>query len=466
MLNPVRKTINKFSMLTPGESVVVGVSGGADSIALLYILTDLQDYALNLIVAHINHGLRPREAKRDAEFVRKIANKLDRPFELREVDVLEFKKNSNLSTEDAARNLRYKFLKEVLGKYRADKIATGHTLDDQAETVLMRFIRGSGLLGLSGIPPVKDNIIRPLIEITRSDIEDYLKSKGIDWVEDSTNRMKFFLRNRIRQELIPKLLTYNPSVKETLARTGYIASVEEDYIRTNAKKCLAKLFTNYGGEELVGDLNYYKKLPIAIKYMVLRLAIEEIRGDLKGISLKHISSICELLLSDEPSGEIALPDKMLVAKGYDLFTITKRSIVKCKYTYSVNSTGVYKFPHAEFDVQISKVNSLTSEKCSGYFDFKSVEFPIEIRNFHHGDRFIPFGMKGVKKVKRFFIDEKVPRFLRNRIPIFTSSGEIMWIGGMRVDERFKVRNKNQEVITIRLVKPIWGELHANRNDKV
>ncbi|MFQ5788555.1 MAG: tRNA lysidine(34) synthetase TilS, partial [Thermodesulfobacteriota bacterium] len=145
--------------------------------------------------------------------------------------------------------------------------------------------------------------------------------------------------------------------------------------------------------------------------------------------------------------------------GYGHFTITKDSVVKCKYKYSVDSTGVYKFPHTEFEIKLSKVNSLTTDRYLGCFDFKSVEFPIEIRNFRHGDRFIPFGMKGLKKVKRFFIDEKVPRFLRNRIPIFLSKGEIMWVGGMRVDERYKVKNKGKEILTIKLLKPNFERIH-------
>ncbi len=199
MLARVKKTLKKYKMLTQGEKVILGVSGGADSIAMLYALNELVDYGLELIVAHLNHGIRGDEAKGDAEFVKETAKSLRLTFVYGEVDTLSFKEESQLSLEDAARTLRYKFFDQVLNKHYATKIATAHTLDDQAETVLMRLLRGSGSRGLSGIPPVSNSIVRPLIDTSRSEIEEYLRSKGVEWVEDSTNESPEFLRNRIRK---------------------------------------------------------------------------------------------------------------------------------------------------------------------------------------------------------------------------------------------------------------------------
>ena len=466
MLSLIIRTIKRFNMLIPGESVVVGVSGGSDSLGLLQILTELEDYRLKLIVAHLNHCIRGEESNRDAAYVCKFAENLGLPFELREIDVIEFKRKTNLSLEEAARELRYKFFREVLNKHNADKIATAHTLDDQAETVLMRFIRGSGLLGISGIPPVNDNIIRPLIEVTKSDVEEYLRSKGIGWMEDSSNKEMSFLRNRIRNEVIPQLITYNPNIKETLARTGYIAGVGEDYIRTEAKSHFDKLFYRLRDGEFVGKLAYYSVLPEAMKYGLLRLAVEKLKGDLKKISLIHIVSINELLDSREPSGELDLPGEIVVAKGHGLFVLTKKSMFRCRFTYSVDSTGLYRFQHAEFEIQFEKINSLKSDKYVACFDCESIEFPVEVRNFNQGDRFIPYGMNEFKKLKNYFIDEKIPRFLRHQIPIFLCKGEIMWIGGMRVDERFKVRDKRKKALTIRLIKPNFHKLLEAENRQV
>ncbi|MER3446099.1 MAG: tRNA lysidine(34) synthetase TilS [Candidatus Dadabacteria bacterium] len=452
-LESARRTIKRFNMLSPCETVVVGVSGGADSLGLLYILAEIGEYNLKLIVSHLNHGIRPEEGKRDARFVEEVARQLSLPFEIREANAPEFKRGSNLSLEEAARILRYGFFKEVLSKYGAQKIATAHTLDDQAETVLMRIIRGSGTAGLSGIPPVSDGyIIRPLIETTRYEIEEYLRAKGVKWIEDSTNTATDFLRNRIRHELIPRLQEYNPRIKEALSRTADILRAQEGFIRSRARNWFEYVFGSTEGE-LVGSVSHYRLIPEALRPEFLRMAIEKIKGNLRRVSFVHIDSVDEILLSEIPSGEISLPDGIVVAKGYDLFLITKRLELGHGFSYRIPSSGKWNFPEFECEIEVVEAGSLSSDRFIGVFDADSAEFPIIVRNFSPGDRFIPLGMKTPKKLKRFFIDEKIPRFLRNRIPIFLSRGEIMWIGGMRIDERFKLRGK--EAVKIRLVRPRW-----------
>lgn len=455
VLELTKKTIKKFNMLSPSETVVIGVSGGADSLGLLYILSELKEYDLKLVVSHLNHGIRDREAKRDAEFVEKIAEKLHLHFELQEADAPGLKRRLGLSLEEAGRELRYKFFKEVLSKYHAQKIATAHTLDDQAETMLMRFIKGSGPSGLSGIPPVSEgNIIRPLIETPKSEIENYLNSRGISWVEDSTNRSRVFLRNRIRHELIPELQKYNPKIKYTLARTAEIFRVEGDFIESRAKNWIEYVFKSVDDGELVGSVSRYKAIPEALRFVVLRIAIEKLKGNLRKISFNHITSIDELLLSGTPSGEISLPDESLVAKGYDLFFISSKSQLKREFSYKIPSIGKWSFPQVEIELEITKPESFGEDEFVAFFDSDSAEFPIEVRSFHPGDRFMPFGMRSYKKVKRFLIDEKMPRYLRNRIPIFLSKDEIMWIGGKRIDERFKVTG--EKALKIKLIRPNWN----------
>lgn len=438
----IKKTIKKYEMLRPGETVVLGVSGGADSLGLLHILHELSEYGLDLIVAHLNHGIRGKEAKRDAQFVERIAASLNLKFESETVDTHAHREKSRLSLEDAARELRYKFFHQVAEKYNADKIATAHTLDDQAETVLMRLLRGSGSTGLSGIPPVSTGlIIRPLIETNRSDIEAYLESKGVEWIEDSTNKLRTLLRNRIRLDLIPELESYNPQIKETLARTSDILRLEDDYMRKEGEKHLTRVFTR-NKSELAGDLKKYKRLHAALRLTVLRIALEELKRSLKNISFVHLVSADEFLMSETPSGEAEFPEKIVIAKGYDNFLVTTKSELERKFSYSIPSTGKWSFEEFEVDIEEVKTDTLEEEsEHVAYFDPDSVEFPLEARSIKPGDGFIPLGMKNSKKVKDLFIDLKVPRFLRRRVPIFTSKGEIMWIGGIRMDERFKVRKK-------------------------
>ncbi|MEW6145099.1 MAG: tRNA lysidine(34) synthetase TilS [Thermodesulfobacteriota bacterium] len=441
-------------MLDPGDRVVVGVSGGADSIGLLHSLLELKEYKAELIVAHLNHGIRGREAERDAVFVKRTAESLGLKFALGKADAPGYKKEKKLSPEEAARILRYEFFEKTRRKFGADKIATAHTLDDQAETVLMRLMRGSGAKGLSGIPPVSEGvIIRPLIETARAEIEKYLESKGVGWIEDSTNKLREIQRNRIRLDLIPELETYNPRIRETLARTSDLMRIEEDYIDREAKRYFARIFAP-DVRGLKVDLRKFKRLHQALRLGILRLAIEELNKGLRNITSLHLLSADEYLTSGAVSGEVEFPDTIVIAKGYDSFLVTTRSGLERKFSYSIGSPGKWRFP--EFEVDIVEVTAETLEEKREdivYLDSGKLAFPIEVRNFRAGDSFIPLGMKGEKKLKNFFVDEKIPRFERYRIPIFTSRGEIFWVGGMRIDDRFKVRRKGNKALKLSLRMP-------------
>lgn len=450
----VRKTIEKYDMLRPGDKVVVGVSGGADSVALLHALTGLRSYRLTLIAAHLNHGIRGKEAARDAEFTRRVAESLGIEFEYAELNAPALKKESKLSLEDAARVLRYDFFEKTRKKHKASKIATAHTLDDQAETVLMRLLRGSGGRGLSGIPPVSGKyIVRPLIETDRSAIEAYLNAEGIGWIEDSTNSKKDFLRNRIRLDLIPGLKEYNPKVKETLARTADILRLEEDFLNAECRKQFARIFKRQG-YELIGDLGKYKRLHGALRMAVLMQALEEVRSDLKNISSIHLTSADSFLLSGTSSGESVFPGGSVIVKGHGSFIVTTEEGLDRGFSYIVPSPGKWSFGELEVEIKEVRVRSLEKDREDvAYLDPGSVKFPIEVRSFKPGDRFIPLGMKKMKKVKSYFIDCKVPKFMRVRIPIFFSGGDIIWIGGMRIDERAKIKNGHKDALRLTLTRP-------------
>ena len=455
MLARVKKTLKKYNMLTQGEKVVLGVSGGADSIAMLYALNELIDYGLELIVAHLNHGIREEEAKRDSDFVKETAKSLGLTFVYGEVDTLKFKEESALSLEDAARTLRYKFFNQVLNKHYATKIATAHTMDDQAETVLMRLLRGSGSKGLSGIPPVSNSIVRPLIDTSRSEVEEYLRSKKVEWVEDTTNESKEFLRNRVRHDLLVELESYNPQIKETLSRTADILRAEEEFISKEALKHFGDIFSP-NKSELIGDLKHYRNIDKSLRFSLLRLAIEKITGSLKNISSIHIVSADDFLLSDAASGEVELPQGTVMVKGYDIFLVTKKSELEREFSYTIQTVGKWSFPEFEVELSILKTDTLDeNDESVAYFDPETVKFPLQVRNFNPGDRFSPLGMTTSKKLQDYFTDIKLPQFLRSRVPIFICSGEIMWLGGIRLDNRFKITDKNKEVLMMKLIRPRW-----------
>lgn len=454
MLSRVRKTIEKYEMLRPGDKVVVGLSGGADSVSLLHALNRLKHLHLRLIAAHLNHGIRGKEAARDAEFSRSVAESLGVEFVLGEADAPALRKKSRLSLEDAARTLRYEFFESVRKKHGASRIATAHTLDDQAETVLMRLIRGSGTRGLSGIPPMSGRyIVRPLIETDRAAIESYLKSEGIDWIEDSTNRERDYLRNRIRLDLLPGLSEYNPKIKETLTRTADILRLEEDFISHEAERKFRSVFKSEGGE-LTGDLNKYKRLHAAVRIAVLMRALSEKRDGLKNISSIHLTAADALLTSMTASGESVFPEGTVVVKGHGSFLVTTKDELAKGFSYAIPSPGRWGFPELEVEIEEAPVKNLEAEREDiVYLNFDAVKFPIEVRSFKPGDRFVPLGMKRRKKVKDYFIDRKIPAFMRMRVPIFLSAGEIIWIGAMRIDERARIEGKPKKALKLTLLRP-------------
>jgi len=471
-------------MVERGDAVVVAVSGGPDSVACLHALLDLKEYELGITVAHFNHGLRGKEAQRDAEFTEELAARLGLEFEYGEGDTTRYSLKSKLSMEEAARDLRYEFIDGVRKKHRARWIATGHTLNDQAETVLMRLLRGSGLRGLAAMRPVgggaREGVIRPLIEVSRLRILDYLKHKKEVWIEDSTNLKADFLRNRIRLHVMPLLERLNPSLNYTLGKTASILRLTSEFMENEARARFVDVFPGEiqslrggekgvdemgggtaGGGEFIGDVRALRALHGALRYEVLRLAIKKVKGDLRRIAFDHVDAVDTFLIGPKVSGEIDLPADIIAAKGYGLFVIMKDGLKPQDYAHRIPSPGSWSFPEVECDVgEGGEGIDVSNDPFTAFLDGSRVRFPIEVRNFGEGDRgirFQPLGMEHHKTLKRFMVDSKVPRFLRSRIPVFMSGGEVMWVGGLRVDERFKLDGgeKGKGAIIIRLKRPVY-----------
>ena len=453
ILQKVRHTVSRYNMFRRGDRVVVAVSGGPDSVCLLHILHQLRhELGVELCVAHIDHGLRPQEDASETRFVSDLAAVFGLTFETGKVDLSGPMPGP---LEETARDARYKFLEQVRGKFAGHRIAVGHTLDDQAETVLMRLLRGSGISGLGGIPPVREGgIVRPLIETTREEILAYLALKGLDFVTDSSNLETRFLRNRIRLEILPGLRDVQPRIIEILGQTAAMMRTDETWITAEAAKWIRSVSEpiNDGGLSL--PLLLFAKLPGALKSRVVRQAVKMVTGSLRRITRRHIEAVEALGESCRPNAVVHLPGSLIVRRVYDRLVFAERDReVPANYSYSMRSPGTYSLETLDIGICLLEIKprDLPEKHLSrwtAYLDADRISYPLTIRNIRPGDRFVPSGMTGHRKLKDFFIDLKIPVPDRRRIPILTCGGRIVWVCGFRVDDRFKVTPDTRKVLKV------------------
>jgi len=458
----VKRAIDRYHLLEKGDRLIVGVSGGVDSMVLLHLLHACREtFDLSLIVAHVNHGFRPEESEREAELVQKESARLCLPFEYGKFNVREFQKLGGLSPQDAARRVRFHFFYDLLHKHRAQKIALGHNADDQVETVLLRLIRGSGVRGLKGILPIRGGrVIRPLLEVWREEIDSFALGKKIPFLCDSSNLRKDYLRNRIRLSLIPFIEgEFQPNFKETLLRTSNVLRVENDYLEKGAQEAYQKI-VHEAEETLAFNFSEYQSLHRAIQWRVIEKILEK-RLDC-GMTMEEgrgteVHKIHQKLHQASPSFLVELPHGFWVEKRYDLVLFGKRE-VKPSVPFEVEliSPGHTLVEEIGKEVVIEETDR---DQFGGYsgspdtalMDYESLRFPLKMRNFRPGDRFCPLGVKGSQKLKDFFIDHKVPRFERPRIPLLISEERVAWIVGHRIDERVKITERTRKVLKVKVI---------------
>ena len=459
LLRIVEQTVTAYGMFEPHDAVLVGVSGGPDSVALLHALVTLASrFSLKLGVAHLNHSLRLQDSDNDAKFVESLAGEYDLPFHLHKTDVRKYQLEHRLSLEEAARRIRYTFFMDVAASNRFDKIALGHHCDDNAELVLMNLFRGSGPLGIAGIPPVRGGkIVRPFIKLRRTDIIEYLKLKKLKYVSDRSNLDQRHLRNRVRHHLIPLLETsYNPNIIPTLNRLASIISAEEEWMDAAVKPLLHAAVLNATKNTLSLAVSGLDGLPIAALRRIIRQAIAKIKGDLRRITFAHIDAVVRLLENRRAYGNLDLPDRVRVQRRKDLLLISKEKkalrdlCLKSAadetpaYEYMLDKPGTVFITEIDAQVKLSEIRSVDRPDFSrtghqaGFFDMDRLSFPLIIRNFRPGDRFKPLGMTGTQKLKDFFVNQKVPRSQRAQCPILLCRGKIIWVVGHRIDESVKV----------------------------
>ncbi len=462
-------------MIQKGDAVLIGVSGGPDSMALLHALLHLADAMdLRLGVAHLNHCLRQALSDADEQFVASAAKKLKVPFFVEKKDIVTESRKTGLGLEEAGREARYHFFNGVCEKHRFDKIAVGHHGEDNAEQVLLNLVRGSGPAGMGGILPVRKNIIRPLIRTPRTEILNYLNENQIEYVIDHSNADEQFLRNKIRHQLMPLLQqTYNPRISETLNRLSAIAQSEEEWINALITPLFEKVVVSADDRQMILCVSALQQFHAAARRRILRKAIGTIKKDLRRITCSHIEATMRLISENPATARLDLPDRIRILKRTDQLIIVKESknlriarppeecarpaVFEYSITRDVIESGKPVYIR-EIDRHISfyktdrrRIQTVTGQgDHTAFFDWDTLAFPITIRNFQPGDRFSPMGMAGTQTLKKFFTNNKISPRDRLTLPIFISGDKIIWIGGIRMAEAFKINSRTQTVLRIKI----------------
>lgn len=421
-------------MLAPGQRVGVAVSGGADSMCLLHVMLELAaERQWKLAVLHVDHGLRGGESREDAAFVERLAARLGLPFFLETTDVRALAAGDNL--EQAGRTARRAFFLRLLGSGTVERVAVGHTRSDQAETVLYRFLRGAGTAGFAGIRPVTaEGIVRPLFDVERSEVEAWLRERGIAWREDSTNRDPTFDRNRIRNTLLPALTReWNPNLATTLARMADWAREEEAWWEAELDRLEPGRLIEKSPAILL-DATALAALPPAAARRLVRRAIARAKGDLRRIDFEHVQAILDLASAPEGHGRVQAPG-LDVFRSFDWLRLAPPGSAPPRdYRLPLDPPCRATLPDGSAIVaEVVENSASTGPGDSGYnvnvgcLQWNRVSRRLEVRNWRPGDRYQPSGHSGETKIKTLFQNARVPLWERRHWPVLTSGEEIVWV---------------------------------------
>lgn len=464
MINKINNTIKNYSMAKKEEGLLLCVSGGPDSIAMLHAFISIaKDMHLRLFIVHVNHSLRGIESDKDQRYVENTAKALNIPVICSKVNTIEFSKSDKISVEAAARKLRYDFFIQTAKRLKIKTIATAHTKDDQAETILMRLIRGAGPRGLCGIPVINHindiKIIRPLIDISRKEVLEYLSSEKIRPRIDLSNTSIKFFRNKIRLKLIPAFeREYNHDIKNVFSSLAELMQGDFEYLEYVYKKTFKQLAKIKKRGEIVFRLCDIKSKPVSIKRGLIRNAIEFLCGGLDNIEYRHWKEI-ESLIGKRPAGSVvSLPNNISIKKtkkslSVYLCKVTKPGIEKQPISILKIPSKVFFGRHMLHIAATRHVPDFSGKpKKTEYIHLKVKDFPLILRTYRQGDSIKPLGMQDYKKVSDIFIDDKIPLSRRKNIPILAScSGEILCIFGVRVSEACRIRKNTKQAIKLELL---------------
>lgn len=445
MKNKIIETISTYNMIGDNENIVVAVSGGADSLCLLHFLYSVKSELKikSLIAAHVNHNIRGEEAKRDELFVKDFCDCRNIQFELLDADIPQISKQLKCGTEEAARRIRYDFFKSLSEKFNA-LVATAHNANDNAETVLYNLARGSGLKGLSGIPPKRDYIIRPLIAVTREEIEDYCKDNGIQYVTDSTNLTDEYTRNKIRHNVLPVLKQINPSLERSITNNSTMLRQDDAFLSSLAHKAIDSAKTKDGYK-----LEKLRKLDISV---LSRAVIILLNKDFKiNPEYKCVLSICEIIRN---GGRVNIKSNIYADANSGVFRLYRKTADIMRQSVQVADCETAEIQgrlvrfrvieKKEFDY-LAKFNNLLFKNA---VDYDIINAVTVLRTRQSGDKFSPYKRGWTKSLKKFFIDEKVVSEKRDKLLLLANDNRVLWLEGFGVSEEAQITDKTKNVFLI------------------
>jgi tRNA(Ile)-lysidine synthase len=457
------RSVADSDLIAVGDRILVAVSGGPDSVALLRMLCELrEELQLHLELAHLQHGIRGAEAHADALFVSELARNFNLPFHLKEVSLPEIRAAAGKGNVEAlARNERQRFFVEVMRSRGLSKLALAHTRDDQTETVMMWLLRGSGMTGLGGMAPLRQmkwagheiTVVRPLLGCAKEELLAYLSELGQNFCIDRSNRDAALLRNWIRLELLPKIRErVDGKLSTRLAQQAEIMRDEDALLNALARRKLADIASAAGLNRSV-----FVSEPLAMQRRLLRLWIETTCGSLRGFDFDHIDDMLRLIEKGPPNGRLSIPGGWQVARQYDTVKLIKRERRPKRLCYEYRFTPGEPLSIAEAGCEIrSELIELPLERFptdprEAVFDVTSLAEVLTVRNFRSGDYFQPLGMAGHKKIKDLFMERKLPLKERARLPLLAHGAEVLWIPGYGRSERAKVTLETALVLRVKVI---------------
>ncbi|WP_097005385.1 tRNA lysidine(34) synthetase TilS [Lacrimispora amygdalina] len=451
MYKTILEYVRRNQLFDRGDHVIVGLSGGADSVCLLVILNEMkQEFDLKLKAVHVHHGLRGEEADRDSNYARELSKKLGVPFSCVYVDAAGYAKDHGMSVEEAGRYLRYEIFEQERNQLNGTKIAVAHHGDDQAETILYNLFRGTGLKGLGGMRPVRGKIVRPLLCVGREEILAYLSEKGISYCEDSTNNGIEYARNRIRKVILPQVKEQlNARAGENILHAGIMAAQADAYLEKQAEI----LLKNHGErkKDKTGSVvhcgietDLLLNEDDIIKNYVIRCMIRIVNQSMKDITMIHVESAAALLFG--PAGrQIDLPGGLIAVRTGKKMWIRKKNVEDL-----VDNHREFCLPNVDFSVfSYKKGMEIPKNGYTKWFDYDKIKCALSVRYRETGD-YMTLAGGGRKTLKSYLIDAKVPREERGKIPLVAEGSHVLWVIGYRISEYYKITDDTHTVIQMQL----------------